>query len=90
MKSIYAVVYGAVQGVGFRSFVHEQAEKNHLYGWVRNREDGAVELAAEGAETTVEQFIQTVKEGNTFSRVERVEIEDDDAIQHGQQFSIRS
>ncbi|WP_405127402.1 acylphosphatase [Salicibibacter halophilus] len=38
MKSIYAVVYGAVQGVGFRSFVHEQAEKNHLYGWVRNRE----------------------------------------------------
>ncbi|AXF58062.1 acylphosphatase [Salicibibacter kimchii] len=89
MTSIHAIVYGAVQGVGFRSFVHEEAKKN-LYGWVRNRKDGTVEIAVEGEKTNVEQFIQTVKTGNTFSRVERVEIADVADIQHNQQFSIRS
>ncbi|QQK81882.1 acylphosphatase [Salicibibacter cibi] len=89
MTSIHAIAYGVVQGVGFRNFVQEAAEKNHLYGWVRNRKDGAVEIAAEGEKTEVEQFIQMVKKGNAFSRVERVEVEDGADVQHDRQFSIR-
>ncbi|SDI83887.1 acylphosphatase [Natribacillus halophilus] len=89
MANIHAVVHGAVQGVGFRSFVHQEAQKNHLHGWVRNREDGAVEIAAEGDSATLENFIETVKKGNTFSRVEQVNIEDDVTVHHNQQFSIR-
>ncbi|QQK75603.1 acylphosphatase [Salicibibacter cibarius] len=89
MKSIHAIVFGVVQGVGFRNFVQKTAEKNHLYGWVRNRKDGTVEIAAEGEKTSIEQFVQTVKTGSAFSHVERVEIEDDADIQHDRQFSIR-
>ncbi|MBB6449567.1 acylphosphatase [Geomicrobium halophilum] len=89
MSNIYAVVYGEVQGVGFRSFVHQEAKKHHLLGWVRNREDGAVEIAAEGEKTTLNTFIQAVKKGNSFSRVESVKVDEDITINHNNEFTIR-
>jgi acylphosphatase len=47
-KAILARVTGIVQGVGFRySTVHE-ARRLGLAGWVRNTDDGAVEVLAEG------------------------------------------
>ena len=44
----HLTVRGRVQGVGFRCFAQETAESLGLTGWVRNREDGAVEAEAQG------------------------------------------
>ncbi len=50
------VVTGRVQGVGFRYFVRTLARELRLAGWVRNRPDGAVEIEAAGAESTLGEF----------------------------------
>jgi acylphosphatase len=48
MPRLHIVIRGRVQGVFFRTTAREVAERLRLYGWVRNRHDGAVEIVAEG------------------------------------------
>jgi len=66
-------VFGRVQGVGFRYFVHETASRLGVVGWVRNRPDGSVEAWAEGLAAVIEQFAAALKEGPRMARVSRLE-----------------
>jgi acylphosphatase len=51
----HLVIRGQVQGVSFRAWTQAEAEQRGLDGWVRNREDGAVEAVLAGeAEAIVE------------------------------------
>ncbi|HVE79986.1 MAG TPA: acylphosphatase [Gemmatimonadaceae bacterium] len=45
---LHVRVVGRVQGVGFRWFVREVGRRQGLAGWVKNRADGSVEVAADG------------------------------------------
>ena len=69
----YITVIGWVQGVGFRYFVKYTASSFGLTGWVRNRDDGAVELEAQGDENALEALMEKLQGGNRYSQVERVE-----------------
>ncbi len=73
MERLHAVVRGDVQGVGFRYFVQRRAQQLGLHGWVRNNDDGSVELVAEGGRQELEQLKHAVEEGPRQSRVDRVE-----------------
>ena len=55
------LVYGVVQGVGFRPFVDRFAQENHLYGWVLNASSG-VEIEAEGKRKDVKKFVEGFSE----------------------------
>ena len=68
-------ITGKVQGVGFRFFVQQQAQKLGINGWVSNKSNGDVEALAQGEKADLEQFIAKVKEGTTFSRVDNVNLE---------------
>jgi acylphosphatase len=70
---VHLEIRGRVQGVGFRWFVRESARRLGLAGWVSNREDGAVELAAEGEPALVERFVEEVSRGPAGARVTSVE-----------------
>lgn len=67
---------GRVQGVGFRFFVRERAALEGLAGWVRNAEDGAVEIEAEGEQAAVDRFERGIRQGPAGSRVDAVDIVD--------------
>lgn len=54
------IVNGRVQGVGFRYFVQMEADKRKLAGWVKNRDDGRVEILAEGPENALQSFVEAV------------------------------
>ena len=54
---------GKVQGVGFRWFVREQARRWGVRGWVRNRPDGTVEIAASGPEDSLKGLLAAVRRG---------------------------
>jgi len=69
------VVRGRVQGVGFRFFARERASKNGLVGWVRNLDDGAVEIYAEGDDVMLDDFIENMEQGPRFGHVADVEKE---------------
>ena len=70
------VVSGRVQGVGFRYFAQDAAQREGLHGYVMNREDGAVEALAEGEAEAVTRFEHALRRGPSRSRVERVTIDD--------------
>ncbi len=61
-----------MQGVGFRWFVHREASELELRGWVRNTEDGDVEIVASGAEEDLSELRASVSCGPRGSRVDRV------------------
>jgi acylphosphatase len=73
MERLHAVVRGDVQGVGFRYFVQRKAQQIGLSGWVRNNDDGTVELVAEGTREQLEQLKRALQEGPRMARVDRVE-----------------
>ncbi len=68
------VVHGEVQGVGFRWACAHEAEGLGVHGWVRNRPDGTVEIAVEGAAGPVQRLVEWARHGPRHARVERVEV----------------
>jgi acylphosphatase len=74
---LHAIVRGRVQGVGFRWFVRELASELHLGGWVKNRQDGAVEIFAEGADTGIASLRAALERGPAGASVEHVALLDD-------------
>ena len=69
------LVSGRVQGVGFRYFTQDQAEREGVHGRVRNLPDGRVEVEAEGDEETLARFEAALWRGPSHARVEHVEVE---------------
>lgn len=72
MKRYYIIVEGQVQGVGFRNFTQLNAIRNHCTGWVRNMDNGMVELQIQGEEENISKLLHTLKEGNYFIQVTNV------------------
>jgi len=66
------LVKGRVQGVGFRWFVHREAAGLELRGWVRNTEDGHVEVVASGDPADLADLHLALKKGSRGSRVDAV------------------
>lgn len=65
MQSVYrqSVHFsGRVQGVGFRYSTLQTAKEYAVSGFVRNLDDGRVLLVAEGEQTEVQAFCDTVAE----------------------------
>jgi acylphosphatase len=73
VSTLHVLVRGQVQGVGFRWFVREAARELNLAGWVRNRRDGSVEVAAEGEPAVLANFRQSLAEGPPRARVTSVD-----------------
>jgi acylphosphatase len=72
-KSLHCLVSGKVQGVNFRSWVKGQAENLGLKGWVRNLDDGRVEVLAQGSDEALQTLKGKLASGSTMSRVDNVE-----------------
>jgi hydrogenase maturation protein HypF len=66
-------VTGVVQGVGFRPFVYRTAAKLGLRGYVRNLGGSEVEIWVEGADGSIEKFLEALeREKPPPARLERV------------------
>jgi acylphosphatase len=72
-KRIQLVVRGRVQGVFFRASAQREARQHGLTGWVKNRNDGAVEMVVEGEEDRVKDFLAWAQHGPSTARVDKVE-----------------
>ena len=72
MMVLHFLIQGRVQGVGFRWFVHREASELDLRGWVRNTEDGDVEVVASGSVEDLAELRATLRRGPRGSRVDRL------------------
>jgi acylphosphatase len=66
------LVKGRVQGVGFRWFVQREAAELGLRGWVRNTDDGHVEIIAAGEPAILAELKAELHKGSRGSRVDAV------------------
>lgn len=66
-------VRGVVQGVNFRAAAAREATTRGLTGRVWNRNDGAVEVIAEGDAAAIDQLARWLGRGPRMAQVEDVE-----------------
>lgn len=66
---------GRVQGVGFRWWARQAAERLGLRGWVRNERGGTVRLEAEGSAASLDRLEAALREGPPAARVASLELE---------------
>ncbi len=75
-RSVHLIIEGRVQGVWFRAWTVKTAHHFGLRGWVRNRVNGSVEVAAAGCADSLEAFIAACHEGSPLARVSLVTVRD--------------
>ena len=78
MKRVHLIISGDVQGVGFRAWLKREALSRKLTGWVKNREDGAVEAVIEGKNETIDQLISLCRRGPEISLVKDVQMNEEE------------
>jgi acylphosphatase len=87
-KTIHCFVSGRVQGVCYRMETSQQAKILGLTGWVRNLEDGRVEVMASGEAALIDQLRTWLAKGPKLAQVINVESHDME-YQAFPDFSIR-
>jgi acylphosphatase len=75
LTRVRVVVTGRVQGVWFRDSCRTEARAAGVNGFVRNRNDGAVEAEFEGAPAAVERMVAWCRTGPPRARVDDVAVE---------------
>ena len=73
-KRVRLIISGDVQGVGVRAWVVRQSHDLALNGWVKNREDEAVEVIAEGSKEKLEKLITRCRKGPEVASVKNVKV----------------
>jgi len=82
-------ITGRVQGVFFRAEAKEVADKLGLTGWACNKNDGSVEILAEGARDRLDVFLKWCQKGPERAHVEKVNAEWEKADSSYQGFEVR-
>ncbi len=75
-KGAKFVVQGTVQGIFFRQFVKGHAEDLKLKGFVRNLDDGTVEIVAEGENDNLKRLMGFLKKGPAHAQIRNVDAEE--------------
>ena len=71
---VQGIAHGRVQGVWFRAFTREQAQRHGLSGYARNQPDGTVAFALNGPRGAVETVLQAIHRGPPQAEVSHVEV----------------
>ncbi|MFG6148764.1 acylphosphatase [Halobacillus sp. B23F22_1] len=89
MPRKHLVFHGRVQGVGFRATAQSLAKQHSLKGWVKNKEDGSVELEAEGEDQALQSFYEEIKEDpSPFIKIETIDEQDYEEEKGHQNFKV--
>jgi acylphosphatase len=86
-KAIRIFITGSVQGVTFRDYVKQHADEKNLAGFVRNLEDGRIEIFLEGNNEPVEAVAAICKRGPPHAQIRSVE-EKEEKYQDLKEFKI--
>ena len=70
------LIFGKVQGVGFRYWLYEKAIKKNIRGWVKNKITGEVEALLIGNDKDIDDVIKQCERGPSPSNVTQIRIQD--------------
>ena len=89
IEAIHIIVHGRVQGGWFRAGTKERADELGLFGWVKNKSEGTVEIHAEGEKLQLEDFILWCRKGTPAANVTSLNL-NPTSLQNLRSFEIRS
>lgn len=89
LQRIMFSVYGLVQGVGFRYFVVQIANKYNSTGYVRNNYDGSVVGEIQSDIRTLELIIKEIRQGPSRAIVDKFDYEIVDLVNNESSFEIK-
>jgi acylphosphatase len=73
-RAFKAMVFGRVQGIGFRYSARVEAKRLGLSGWVTNRPDSSVEVVCEGTKGQCELFETWLRKGPSGAHISHLEL----------------
>lgn len=73
MRAKRLLISGRVQGVGYRDWMVQEAQRLGVHGWVRNTPDGTVEALVYGEVDAVEELLRSCRRGPRLASVTRIE-----------------
>lgn len=86
-KAVRLYITGALQSLFYREFIKEHAEKYSIKGFLRNREDGRVEIFIEGDSENVDSMVAVCKRGPKHAIIRNIE-EQQERLQDFKDFKI--
>jgi len=86
---VHLFISGMVQGVFFRDSARQVAQSMGITGYVRNLQDGRVELVAEGEKDSVDTLVQWCHKGPPAAKVVSVDIENEHYIGEFDLFDVK-
>ncbi len=86
-KSLRLYLTGTVQGLFFRQFIKDNADKHNVKGYVRNMEDGRVEVFLEGDKDNVDAMVLICKAGPRHANIRNMQ-EKEEPFQDFKEFKI--
>jgi len=85
----HVMISGRVQGVSFRYYTVQMAQRLQVMGWVRNRADGKVEAVFEGGKDAVESMIALCRKGPSAASVDNLDIDWETPTEEFSGFNMR-
>jgi acylphosphatase len=73
-KAVTVKVTGRVQGVSFRWYAMQEAQRLGVHGWVRNEPDGSVVAHVEGDDQAVESMVEWCRNGPSYASVRQLAV----------------
>lgn len=89
LRQIECIISGKVQGMFYRAYARRKAKDLGLVGTVQNLPNGTVHVIAQGDETGLEKYVEQLKLGSIFSRVESVDVKWSNSLQSFPDFSVK-
>jgi acylphosphatase len=91
VKRAKILLGGKVQGVFFRDFAKQNANRLGIVGYAKNNKDGTLEIVAQGEERKLEEFVRLCKKGPIFAKVESATVANESIADVGEYeyFDIR-
>jgi acylphosphatase len=89
MKRVRILVEGRLQGINFRYYTQQQAQKLGLTGFVRHLSDGRIEIDAQGDDESIETLLAWCQEGPQSSHLKSILFRYDEPSEHTSDFIVR-
>ena len=89
LKRAHVFISGRVQGVFFRSYTRDMANRYGIKGWVRNLPDRRVEAVFEGKATNIDKMLKWCAKGSPHSKVTLVDFKWEEYSEEFDSFYIK-
>jgi acylphosphatase len=86
-KAIRLLITGSLQSMFFKNFIKQHADANNVRGFLRNLEDGRIEIFLEGDSANVDSVSSICKRGPKYAQIREVQ-EKNEKLQDFKEFKI--